>query len=229
MRYIKVGYILIFLFLILFPLLILPRLIKISKISCFSQYGDCSKNIQEKFNQSLGKSYWEANKEIKDSLAKNLLVKEYSLQFKLPAEVRVDIILNKPKYALKNPSQKFFYLVDKDGKVLAKENSTELPYVEVNNLNYDLNQKIKDEEIFSLEIIYDLFNFYQVKSGKIEGDSLMVNLSEGPKVIFPLSGSKDALIGALRLILSRLNEPNKDVKIDSVKEIDLRFKNPVLK
>ncbi len=229
MKYIKIGYLLVFLFLLAVPLLILPRIIKISKVSCYSQYGDCSLEIQKKVEQSLGKTYSEAKKEIDNSLIKELMIKNYSLQLKLPSEVRIDVVLNKPKFALKDISQNIFYLIDREGFVLAKKDKTEFPFVIRENINYDLGKKISDEDFFSLEIISDLFSSYQIKEGKIEGDSLVVNLIDGPKVIFPLSGNKNALLGGLKLILSRLNEPDKDVKIESVKEIDLRFKNPVLK
>jgi len=39
----------------------------------------------------------------------------------------------------------------------------------------------------------------------------------------------DSLVGGLRLIFSRLNDGSQGIRMEDIKEIDLRFKNPVLR
>jgi hypothetical protein len=77
-----------------------------------------------------------------------------------------------------------------------------------------------------------MFSSYQVREGIIEDESLVIELSQGPRVIFPLEGEKEVLLGSLRLVLSKLNNDAQDSKIENVSGasiIDLRFKNPVIK
>jgi hypothetical protein len=62
---------------------------------------------------------------------------------------------------------------------------------------------------------------YQISKGEIDGNSLVVELPTAVRVIFPLDGTKDkdVLLGSLRLIYSEVTD----------KEIDLRFKNALLR
>ena len=55
---------------------------------------------------------------------------------------------------------------------------------------------------------------------------MIVKIAGGVKVIFPLEGDIDVLLGSLRLILSQLNNDEREIRIGS---IDLRFENPVLR
>ncbi len=87
----------------------------------------------------------------------------------------------------------------------------------------NVGEKVTEETLFALELLYDMFSFYQVQTGKIDKSSLVIELSRGPKVIFPLEGSHQVLLGSLRLVLSKLNSDSQ------VSTIDLRFKNPVIK
>ncbi len=59
--------------------------------------------------------------------------------------------------------------------------------------------------------------------------SLVVDIPHERAVLFTLEGDKDALLGGLKLIMSRLNKIAQDSKIEGVTEIDLRFKNPVVR
>ena len=48
-------------------------------------------------------------------------------------------------------------------------------------------------------------------------------------VRFSLEGDIDVLAGSLRLIFSRLNDETTGIRMGDVSEIDLRFKNPVIR
>ena len=65
---------------------------------------------------------------------------------------------------------------------------------------------------------------YQVGCGVISNDTLVVDMKDGFKVIFPLEGDEQVLLGSLRLIYSKIQTSN----LNNYKQVDLRFANPVL-
>jgi hypothetical protein len=72
---------------------------------------------------------------------------------------------------------------------------------------------------------------HDIEVSKIENSYLMTNLKDGYKIIFPLDGDRDFLLGATVLILNELNkdEMSSKIKVGELRTVDLRFKNPVLK
>ena len=73
---------------------------------------------------------------------------------------------------------------------------------------------------------------YQINIGEIINDSLVIELDSGTKVLFPLEGDKQILLGALRLIDSKVTTEGEELSgVDGqvVETIDLRYKNPVLR
>jgi hypothetical protein len=207
-----------------------PRLILIKHISCQSQYGNCFNNLEEKFKVAEGKNLREAKKEIEDILKNDLSLSDYSTQFKIPDTLKISLLEDKPKFALKSLSNNVYGLVNENGLVLKIEDNSSLPYVEIEGTFPNVGEKVLEKEFFALKTILGLYSLYQIDKGKIQNESLLVELKNGIKVIFPLEGDKDVLLGALRVILNRLNEDAKESKINKVVyEIDLRFKNPVLR
>jgi hypothetical protein len=55
---------------------------------------------------------------------------------------------------------------------------------------------------------------------------LLVELPGQIRVIFPLEGDSDILLGGLRLIYSKIKE---DGNLAGYSQIDMRYKNPVLR
>jgi hypothetical protein len=53
---------------------------------------------------------------------------------------------------------------------------------------------------------------------------LVVDMGTGFRVIFPLEGDEQVLLGSLRLIYSKIQTSN----LNNYKQVDLRFANPVL-
>lgn len=214
MKYIRFGVYTLLIFSLFFLFLVLPRLIKVKKIECYNQYGLCSNEFLIKVNPVLNDSLDTAKKKITEEFKNTKLIGKYSFRFKLPATLRIDLILKKPKYAILNKNTSEMVLVDSEGVVLEKAGNTNLPYIIVSG---DLSA---NKKMFALEIIYGIYYLYQVKSGEIVNDSLEVKIPEAGKIIFPLEGERDILLGSMKLILSRAGK---------FKEIDLRYKNPVIR
>lgn len=229
MSYKKLVYLLIFLFPALAILFLPGRLIKIENIDCVSQYGPCPEELDLILEKFVGGSLARVRAGAKKNLSQDLFVRDYSVQYKLPGTLRIDIILRKGKFALNKIGTSDFAVVDKDGTTLEIKNSTNLPTVRISDDFPKPGQQINERLLFASNITYDMYAFYQVRGAKINNDSLVVDITKEPTVIFPLEGDKDALLGGLKLIMSRLNKIVQDPKIEGVTEIDLRFKNPVVR
>lgn len=218
-----------FLFLVLLGLtislfFILPRILKIGEINCQSQFGPCSQSLEEKIEtlSQEKKTFFETKKEATAFLNDETTVNDFSFQFKLPDKLEINVIERKPKFAVQDQSG-MVALIDGDGYVIAIQDSTGLPRLITSENLANVNERVAEETLFALGLLYDLFSFYQVQAGKIDNDSLVIELPRGPRVIFPLEGNRPALLGSLKLVLAKLNSDS------LVSTIDLRFKNPVIK
>ena len=234
MKFVKVffGFILLASFISLF--FIIPKKLKIKKIVCESQFGPCNTSILGLIDKAGNgeKSLYDVKKELQVILASSILVSDYSFHFQFPNIIEVNLIERKPKYAIKAKDTDSYALVDKEGYVIYFQDLTGLPVLITAEPPPNVGKTVSNKTFFALEILYGMFSSYQVREGKIENESLVIELSQGPKVIFPLEGEKEILLGSLRLVLTKLNNDGQDSKIENVSGasiIDLRFKNPVIK
>ncbi len=199
------------------------KVFKIQDIECKSQYGPCSAALSQALSQNKNKPYFEAKKNITETLKDNKEITQSSVRLILPNKFLVEVIESKPAVAFLY--QEKFYLVDKQGIVSAIEQKNNLPTVKIENFNpnFSLNQKASDEIIFATELMNKVYLVYNVEEAMMTENKFEFTLPTGKTIIFPLIGDIDVLFGSLQVILSRLNsEANYSI-------IDLRYKNPVLK
>jgi len=233
-KYVKVFFGIILFVLLVSSFFVVPKKIKIKNIVCQSQFGPCNASILGSINK-IGngeKSYYDVKRELQGTLASNILVSDYSFHFRFPNIVEVNLLERKAKYAIKAEGTDSYALVDEEGYVIYFQDLTGLPFLTTIEPPPNVGKKVSDKVAFALEILYGTFSSYQVREGIIENESLVIELSQGPKVIFPLEGEREVLLGSLRLVLSKLNNDSQDFKIENVSGasiIDLRFKNPVIK
>lgn len=220
--------VLILVFIVLTPLII-KKLIIIKNINCTSQYGECPNTILNGVSYVSGWDLQSAKKEIEKNLKDNYLIYEYLIQYKIPSTLELDIVIKKPKYAVKQRNSPEFFLLDKEGVFLEQNRQSNLPFVIVENFNNSLGERVNDKLLFASKINFQFNWLYSVGVGEIKNDGFYTRLKEGVVVIFPLEGDVDSLIGAIRLIYSRLNESSNGIRMENVREIDLRFKNPVIR
>ena len=220
MKYIRFGIYILLTFFLFFPFLILPKIIKVRVVECYNQYGLCSNEFLTKVNPVLNESIDTVKKKVAEEFENTKLIEDYSFRFKLPATLRIDLILKKPKYALYNKNTNEIVVLDDKGVVLEKVEKTNLPYVVTTDNLPGIGEVVESKKTFALELLYGIYYLYQVKSGEIVDDSLEVKIPEAGKIIFPLMGERDILLGSMKLILSRAGK---------FKEIDLRYKNPVIR
>lgn len=229
MKYLKFFLILLVLLSLASLIYFIPRAIRVKAISCKSQFGPCS--LGDKLSILEGKNLSDAKNEAANILGAEDSISDFSIQYKIPDRLEVNVIEKKPKFALRQKDSSTFILVDKEGTVLKITEENSLPEVSLEAKLPNVGEKVTQEQLFALNLIYSVFAYYQVRQGTIEGISLVVFLPGNLKVIFPLEGEPDVLLGSLRLIIERLNDTSKDSRINElgISQVDLRFKNPVLK
>ncbi|MFC1600677.1 hypothetical protein ACFL25_01205 [Patescibacteria group bacterium] len=204
---------------------------KFKEISCKSQFGECSLAIKEKLKNIEDCTYFECRKNIDNVLSNAIIVDRYSYQIKFPLTFVVSLIVKKPKYSINKDSGGLIAQVDSTGLVMNYQETTSLPGVSINSSLPKLGETVSKEILFASELVYGISKIQKVNLAQIESNFLNVDLEDGKKVLLPLTGDRDFILGALTLILNELKKDNISSKIEKerIKEIDLRFKNPILK
>jgi cell division septal protein FtsQ len=217
--------VLIVVFVLLTPVMA-SKLVKINKIECSSQYGSCEESVM-RMMPVLG-NYKDTKKYIEQELSKNIQINAFLIQYKIPSTLKVELDIKKPVSAIKNSSSQY-YLIDNDGVVLSSSTESILPTVNRGDALYKMGENISDSDKFALDILTKVSYLYTINEGESDGKELKLKLNEALVARFPLSGDVDVLVGSLRLIFSRLNENVNGIRMEDTREIDLRFRNVVLR
>jgi len=205
-----------------------PRLVKIKHVKCSSQFGPCPKQIEGLVEMIKGKSYSSGIKIAKQMLSQSNVVKHHSLSFAPLLGLEIYIIENKPVIALKRENNRHFQLLGSQGQMLGTASETNLPVIILDK------EILNEKKQFVSALSRNIFLVDGVKDFEVQGDGLYFTHSTGKVIIMPLQGQVEILLGSLEIILSRLNRDDGTIKIQDdndfrPKEIDLRYKNPVLR
>jgi hypothetical protein len=198
------------------------RLIKIDKIECVNQFGSCTYEFQ------LG-NYKYVKDQIEKKLDEDVQVNSYLIQYKIPSTVKLDINIKSPKNAIYVNSTNKYYLISEDGLVLSTSDTSSLPVIKIDTGELEIGKVVDEKFKFALSILDNLSFLYFVKEGLFDKSSLRFVSQEGVNIIFPVEGEVDLLVGSLRIIFSRLNDETEGIRMNEIREIDLRYKNPVLR
>lgn len=225
------------LYLLIIPILLIlylftPRLIKIKNIICQNQFGACSDYLVKKFPPK-GLTLPDSKNSLRRELSLDLRVIKYSIKLKLPDTLVVNLIERKPiiAWSFKDGN---FVSVDKDGFIVSETQTTGLPIITTDEkIDYKKVGYLPKEMKFATYLTEDFSSIYGKTNAIYYKDRLEVVSQNNVKIIFPLEGDRDLIIGSARLILSRLNSLEEAYRIKdegfSVISIDIRFKNPVIK
>jgi hypothetical protein len=218
----KLSYLLVFLIVIF--LFSIPFFIKV-KIECKSQFGECPVEVNSKLQALNLKSLFLADRDAKKVLKESFLISDFSTQFKLPNTLLINVISKKPYFALKDAKSGKFELIDQNGIVLTTSDRSNLPNVITTSPIKKIGELIESHDIFALKLISGVYEMYQVGYGTITNDALVVDMKTGVRVIFPLEGEPDILLGSLRLIYTKVTTNY----LGTYSQIDMRYRNPVLR
>lgn len=221
------------------PSYFLPRKIVINSIKCDNQFGRCRETVLERIEEYQGKNLNQVRKGIEEFLETEPLISDYSTHYKIPDELEINVILRKPHFGITFDTSDTIALVDEEGYVLAFKDETSLPTLDSNEPPPQVGDRVSNEVLFSLSLLGDMYEYYQVKDAVKEEDSLTFDMGDGKRAIFPTEGDGQILVASLSVILTRLNAEGAETRIENVEglktacqggcTIDLRYKNPVVR
>lgn len=211
--------------------LLLPRFIKVKKIDCLNPDGFCSDEVGKKLADIPHSSYFRVKKQLKIILGKNPLIKDYFLQYKLDGSLDVTVEERHPAFILANENEKWMLNIGRDGTVLSVTENSELPTIFLENKLPSLGERIDDKILFSFNILEGMPQYSTVVRALYKDDELLIDIDNGLKVIFPVEGDRNYLLGSFYLVDDKLKKINEELKLEilSYNIIDLRFKDPILR
>ncbi len=208
----------------------LTRFIKVTNIVCESQYGPCTDNITEKVSKLVGLNLSVTKSKLTQLFSEEPYVDKFSYQFQFPSRLHIQVVEKKPKFALKNQSQGLTAILARDGKVLSLKETSTLPTIDTDETLPNVGDNADSKDLFALEIVYALTHDYKIKSARANENHLVIEVIGGPRVIFPLEGDKDLLLGSFVLLVNGSENLIKNSTVGGLegKIVDFRFKKPVI-
>lgn len=201
------------------------RSLTVVAVECTTNQSPCRSEIVEALNAVRGVSLIAANTKIKEALL-HPAIQTYDVSFVFPRSYKVVIVEKEPAFAIKKRDDEYV-LVSQDGAVLGSTQATGLPTIIVGDAS------VEDQLILAAgKLLTAVGKEKNVKVGTVDSLGLVVDLPEGIRVYLPTDRDLDVTVGSLLLTLSWLNKSAEGSRIVSereIREIDFRFKNPVLR
>lgn len=218
----------------------------IKEVTCKYDGASCSLEVEENLRRLVvGKNIlFISRKKIREEiLAKESLFKDLDILARLPSGLIIELKKRKPEAAIVLPLEvensqasesakpNFlttgdFFVVDREGVILAKEKKSDLPLLLLNSqIEQNVGDRLgQDEVIKGIELIADLrLYLFEPKLVRQPADqSIEVWFKDNMVGVF--SGKKDLKVqlDSLQLIFSRAK-----IEGRKIKRIDLRFDKPV--
>lgn len=206
-------------------LIVFLRSLTVASIECTTNDNSCRNEIIEALGKIHGVSLVKANGRIKEALNHPAIL-TYDVSFVFPRSYKVTIIEKEPAFAIKKMDDEYV-LVSADGAMLATTKATTLPTIIV------ADPALDDQAIIAAgKLLTAVGKEKNVKVGTVDSSGLVVDLPEGIRVYLPTDRDISVTIGSLLLTLSWLNKSAEGTRIVSereIREIDFRFKNPILR
>lgn len=194
---------------------------KIKNIRCESQFGPCSPHISHNFTQATEKGLLKSKSEVRKLLSENSYVGDFAIQYSFPSSLEVRILERKGYVAVANSLDSEYEIWDRSGNILEISTDTVLPKL----LLYEPEKLSREQILFASDILSVLFRWKDIKVAHVSLEGIKIDLDSSNRLLLPLEGDKDVLMGSVRYILSWLNTNPQGSRI----EIDLRYKNPVIR
>jgi len=218
------------LLMLVFGISLWRRLI-VKNILCFEGDNPCRKSIEESLSAAYNASPTKSSSQIKALLRKNNLVKSYKVTYVFPETIKVKVDIKQAVVSLKADGG-WFALLDGEGTVLDLTESANIKTIDTKGTLPNIGEKVSDNVFFAFKLYEKINKIFEIESTKIENDRInLLVKNDSILYIFPGNGDIDYLSGAFNLIVSRLNNPDKETTIEKseIKEVDFRFRNPVIR
>ncbi len=203
------------------------RFMSVGRVRCLSQYGVCSRAILDNIETIPTDSLLGYKGKLVRKLSENELISSFSITFVFPWNYRVDLVEAKADLVLDTGEGSSLVLLTRTGQKVGETEESVLPKIKL----------MDGVELGDYSIVAGLIREMSVNQGIMEGvinsEGLIIVMPDGIKLIYPVKGDLDVLLGATSAVLSWLNSEKEQFRIgnelEGVREVDFRFNNPVLR
>jgi cell division septal protein FtsQ len=205
------------------------QLFLVRKINCKTQYGQCTPADEAILNQFYGQNLFLVTDDVvHQAFFANPKVSTVRVYRVFPWKLEVFLLLKKALAGVRKSSlSQDVFLVDNDGIILALVHQTALPVISLEDSSlvfYPFVSAKVDEKITNAaRVLYTINEVTKVTDAVLEDGTLRTILPEKITLYLPLDRDPKVLAGALQLILAK-SKMQKELK-----EIDLRYKNAILR
>ena len=215
--------------LVLFSLF-LVRSFKIVSLDCVSQFTKCNSDVLASLDRVEKDGMFLTRTNINKVLMNNPLIKKYSIQLKLNGKYIIYVEERIPRYCVKSSDSA--YLSDSEGLIIKIGDSGSIRCIEKSDSDYELGDKLKDNDFFIQKILYNIRNIDGIDDSYVTDSNLIVEYKGNIKLIFPSEGDADTLAGKAYYTISQFDKIEEyiiEIGKISVSEVDFRFNDPVIK
>lgn len=227
-------------FLVIFVSLLgifLISLVPLNKITCETEKSEpCSQDIIQVLSKHENSKLYSSYALISADLNKEPSIDNFSINFDLlNLGWNVKVFPKKASYAIKNKNSEILSILSEDGNVISITDKDLLLPTLLIDLDLPVKGAVLDKSvIFALSIIKDIKFMYNIDYGTLTPDGLVIEVDSKKRLLFPLEGDREVLVGGAMYVLGRLNNKSSITKqeknlLESGIVIDMRFDNPVLR
>ena len=204
--------------------------IKVHEIVCISQFYSCNDNLRKNIDLIDKSNLVKTRGDLVVLLRKEATVKNFSFQYQLDGKLILHINERESKYCISNNVNSYF--ADELGIVIKIVKGAGLDCIQNIKSVYKIKDSLNNEDLLSEKIFYKLRSLSTIKSGFIEEKKFVIEYKDGIKLIFPLEGQTDALIGKAYYTISQFGKINQYIienGFGGISEVDFRYNNPVIR
>lgn len=206
---------------------------KVSSVSCMVENKSCPENINEVASSFVGQPMWSLNRNIRVKLQEFSEIEQFSTRISPLGDVSISVVLRDPIIAIKAEGSTEATFYTENGVPAGVGSVTSLPIIMV-------KEQIDSSRIpFVVELSSELTRMLSIRTYELTQSALVLTLLDSRRLLYPLDGDVDTLLGATLITFSQLNAGTEKLIINNergqpaeekvVQEVDFRFKNPVLR
>lgn len=204
----------------------LTKILPVKNIICKTQYGPCENEDYKLVDRFYGESLMLVSEtKIREEVLQNFKNESVVVHKIIPNTLSLIVEKRRAYAAVTKDGLGGDFVISRNGSVLSFVQNSALPILNLGPeyKNPVVGENVTEEITRSLRIVYLTSKIREVGKATLSQSRLTID-SEGTTIVYPEDGDPEILVGALQLIVSRAKMESK-----MPVNIDLRFKNPVLK
>jgi len=204
--------------------------VKVHEIVCISQFYACNESIRNDIDSVSKDSMIKTRGALIGLLRNEAIVKNFSFQYQLDGKLILHVNEREPKYCITNKVNSYY--ADELGVVIEIVNGMEVNCIQNINTTYKMKDSLNNNDLLSAQIFYKIRRLSTVESGLIEEKNFVIEYKDRIKLIFPLEGQPDVLIGKAYYTISQFGKINQYITengFGGITEVDFRYNNPIIR